>query len=492
MKQQTVRVTYYILIYLTIFAIGSLGISYANRLALDSNDIYKKDIRQKKELALHINTTEYSDMEEYILEIDCERFNVSFNFSSTIIKVLGKDFVNTPFITCLNFDGNQIESVESGAFDNLPSLEYLNMGRNYISSLFSFNGHDNIKVLVLAGQLISDYYVNLEIIGEYPKLRYLDLSSNKISSIRWPVSYQNSYNQFNRKSAFPKLKHLDLSHNNLEQFYNYYDNSVLFSRNVTYLNLSNNNLRNVDLRYFTNLIELRLDNNNIMGITEYCYNEYLCISEMPRLKYFSISYNKIASLDQSTFKNTPELVTLNLSNNQLERILPETFYGLDSLENLYLDNNELSSINSLSRLSNLSVLSVSYNNIREIGSEDISNARILKKLYLDHNKIENIHESTFSELESLEELYLESNNLVKLPVGWANNLRNLRYLNLSNNKFIFLESLSLIKSLPVIRIDLMNNNFIHMKAEGLRNLPENATLYLISLSEDNELSKEDL
>ncbi|XP_035740197.1 protein artichoke-like [Vespa mandarinia] len=492
MKKQTVRVSYSILIYLTIFAIGSLEISYANRLVSDSNEIYKRDLRQKKELSLHINTTEDSDMEEYILEIDCERFNVSFNFSSTIIKVLGKDFLNTSFITCLNFDGNQIESVESGAFDNLPSLEYLNMGRNYISSLFSFNGHDNIKVLVLAGQSISYYDINLEIMGEYPELRYLDLSSNKISSIRWPVSHQNSYNQFNRKSAFPKLKHLDLSNNNLYQFYNYYDNSILFNQNITHLNLSNNYLTNVDLRYFSNLIELRLDNNNIEGINKYCYNIYVCIDEMPRLKYFSISNNKINSLDQFIFKNTPELVTLNLSNNQLAHILPKVFYGLDLLENLYLDHNELSSINSLSRLSNLSVLYVSHNNIREIGSEDISNARILKKLYLDHNKIENIHKNTFSELESLEELYLESNNLAKLPVGWANNLRNLRYLNLSNNKFILLESLSLIESLPVIRIDLMNNNFIHMKPEKLRNLPENATIYLISLSEDNELSKEDL
>lgn len=476
MKKQIVLVTLCTLIYLTIFAIGSLEISYANRLVLNSNEIHKRDISQKKELALHINTED-----EYIPEIDCEKFNESFNFSHTIIKVLGKNFVKTPFITCLNFDGNQIESVESGAFDNVPALEYLNMGRNYISSLFSFNGHDNLKILVLADQ--STYVNELEIIGDYPELRYLNLSNNKISSIKWQKSY---------RCPFPNLEHLDLSYNNIYEFHVNTDNYFLFDKSITHLNLSNNNCMYINLRTFTNLIELRLDNNNIEGISENCYGGYACVSEMQILKYFNISNNRIKVLSKNVFMNLPELVILDLSNNQLEEILPKFFYSMDLLEKLYLNNNRLSSIHSLSRSSKLSVLSVAYNEIREIGPESIGNLWTLRKLYLDHNKIEHINESTFATLESLEELHLDSNNLAKLPTGWANNLRNLRYLNLSNNKFMFLESLSLTQSLPVIRIDLINNNFIHMIAEKLRNLPENATIYLISPPEDNEVSTENL
>ncbi|KAL2748227.1 protein artichoke-like [Vespula maculifrons] len=361
---------------------------------------------------------EDSDTEEYILETDCEKFDVLLNFSRMIIKVLGKNFINTPLITCLNFEGNHIESVESGAFNNVPALQYLNIGNNSISSLFSFNGHDNLKTLILAHQSRWEYYErNLEIIGEYPELRYLDLSGNKISSINWPTNYQDSYNQINKKSAFPKLKYLDLSYNKLHEFHVSYD---------------------------------KLDNNNLVAINEFCSRGYVCISEMPRLKYFSISNNKINSLSRYVFMNIPELITLDLSNNELKDISAELFYNLNSLENFVI------------WLPRLSVLSIAHNEIQEIDPEEIFNAHALKKLYLDHNAIENIHESTFSKLESLEELYLDNNNLAKFPTEWDNNLRNLHYLNLSNNKFLSLESLSLSASLPVIRIDLINNNLIHI------------------------------
>ncbi|KAL2715977.1 hypothetical protein V1478_013653 [Vespula squamosa] len=492
MRKQTVRVIFYTLIHLILFAIGPLVADISGRSDSDYEAFYddNKDTNKEKELVYHRNT-ENSDLEKYIMEADCREFNISFNFSHTNIKALGKDFINSLFVTCLNFEGNQIESVESGAFNNVPALQYLNMERNYISFLFSFNGHNNLKTLILARQL-SYYDRNLKIIGEYPELRYLDLSGNRISSINWPRSDENSYYRINRKSPFPKLQYLDLSYNNLYEFYTYYDESILFNQSIIYLDLSNNNMNNLDLRVFTNLIELKLDNNDFISIHKHCYQRHVCIDEMPKLKYFSIANNKLNNIHQYIFMNTPKLVTLNISNNELEDISPELFYNLNSLENLYLDNNKLSSIYSVISLSSLSVLSLAHNKIQEIDPEEIINAYALKKLYLDHNAIKNIHESIFSKLELLEELYLDSNNLIELPIGWDNNLKNLRYLNLSNNKFKFLEALSLSESLPVIRIDLINNNLIHMKTKILRNLPKNATIYLISQSEDSELSTRNL
>ncbi|XP_043665775.1 leucine-rich repeat-containing protein 15-like [Vespula pensylvanica] len=487
MKKQTIHVIFCTLIHLILFAIGPLEINCEKVLDYGKsyNSMYNEDTSQEEAFALHRNT-EDSDLEKCIMKGDYERFKVSFNFSYTIIKALGKEFISSPFIVCLNFEGNQIESVESGAFDNVPALEYLNMERNSISSFFSFNGHKNLKTLILARQSESSYYeTQLEIIGEYPALLHLDLSVNKISSFVFPNSKWNSHYQISRNSAFPKLQHLDLSYNNLKEFT--YDESFLFNPNITYLNLSNNYFVNVDLRLFKNLIELRLDNNNLEAINEYGSSRSLYISEMPKLKYFSISNNRLTSLSQFVFINIPKLVTLNLSNTELEDIPLNVFHNFKSLENLYLNNNKLFTIYSVIYISSLSILSVAHNQIQEIGPE-ILNTHALKKLYLNHNIIENIHENTFSKLELLEELYLNNNNLAKLPTGWDNNLRNLRYLNLSDNKFMFLESLSLSKSLPVIEIDLINNNLIHMKVELLRNLPENATIYLNSQLEDRELS----
>lgn len=447
--------------------------------------IHKKDLNTEKSDIEISNTedpiTEDSDTEKNILKVNCHKFDSLFNFSDTFIKRLGKDFHKSPFTTCLNFEGNHIESVASGAFNSLPALEYLNLAGNSIKSVFSFNGHNNLKVLILANQSLY-YKQKLEIFGEYPELRYLDLSNNKISSINSQNDFQYVYNSANEIRVFPRLSYLDLSYNSLQIF-----DGFLFNHNITNLYLTNNNLYNVDLRAYTNLVELVLEGNNIRGIVDYYYNEYVWIDEMPKLKYLWISNNHISQIDERIFQKMKKLVTLDLSNNELESISIAQNDEFDSLENIYLDHNKLFSISMKHRLSNLSILSVTYNKLKEIVPHFV-NAPILKKLYLSNNEINAIHKHAFFKLELLEELHLDNNVLEQLPHKWSHNLRNLRYLNLSNNVFKTLESLSLSQSLPVIKIDFINNPLNLMKAEVLQNLPKNATIYLIPQSENNETS----
>ncbi|KAI4476464.1 hypothetical protein M0804_013592 [Polistes exclamans] len=428
-----------------------------------------------------LNTTD-PKTNEYILHINCKRFNISLNFSDTIIESLGKDFITTPFITCLNFKGNKIKSIASGAFDSLPALEYLNLAGNDIQYLFSFNGHNNLKVLILSD---NNYVNELHVFGEYPELRYLDLSGNKISVINLPSNYQNFFNPTSKKCIFPRLKYLDLSRNSLSSF----DYPLLFNRNLTNLHLMNNNFYNIDLRNNTNLVELRVDYNYLETIGSNCPGQYiLCMDEMPKLKYFSISNNHLSKIDEDVFLKMPNLVTLDLSNNDLRGIFVVLNYELASLKNVSLDKNKISSILMLSHLPSLTILSAAHNELQEIVSNFV-NAPILKKLNLSNNEIKVIDENAFFNLKSLEELHLDNNNLDKLPIEWCKNLRNLRYLNLSNNNFKTLESLSLSQSLTKIKIDLININLSHMKTEVLRNLPENATIYLIPHSENNKLFK---
>ncbi|XP_014607833.1 PREDICTED: leucine-rich repeat-containing protein let-4-like [Polistes canadensis] len=453
--------------------------------------IHKKDLNTEKSNMENSNTedpmTDDPYTENNILNVNCNKFDSLFNFSDTIIKRLGKDFHNSPFTRCLNFEGNQIESVASGAFNSLPALEYLNLAGNSISFVFSFNGHNNLKVLILANQSL--YYERiLEISGEYPELRYLDLSNNKISSINRQNDYfQDVYSSTYEIRVFPRLSYLDLSYNKLTTF----NNNFLFNRNITNLYLTNNNLYHVDLHIYSNLVELVLEGNDIRGIVDYSNSEYVWIDEMPELKYLWISNNRITKIDERILKKMNKLVTLDLSNNELESISIAQNYEFNSLENIYLDHNKLFSISMRHRLSNLSILSVTYNELKEIVPYFVD-APILKKLYLSNNGINAIHEHAFSKLELLEELYLQNNVLEQLPNKWSQNLRNLRYLNLSNNAFKTLESLSLIQSLPLIKIDFINNPIIYMKVEVLQNLPKNATIYLIPQFKDNELSKRSL
>ncbi|XP_015179488.1 PREDICTED: protein phosphatase 1 regulatory subunit pprA-like [Polistes dominula] len=417
---------------------------------------------------------------EYILHKDCKRFDISLNFSDTLIETLGKDFISTQFITSLNFSGNTIKSIASGAFDSLPALESLNLAGNRLQNLFSFNGHNNLKVLILANQSEIGYWNNLIIFGEYPELRYLDLSGNKINSINMPQNYHNIVNHLIKKYLFPKLKYLDLSYN----FLNNFDYSHLFSHNLTNLNLIHNNLYNVDLRIFINLVELRLNYNSFEKIRNYCYDNTACIDQMPKLKYFSISHNSLSTIDEDIFFKMPNLVTVDLSNNALTGVFTVLNYELASLQNVYLDNNGLSSISMVYHLANLTILSVAHNKLQEI-KPNFVNAPILKKLYLNNNEIRIIDENAFSNLKYLEVLDLNSNTLDKLPIRWSDDFKNLRYLNLSNNNFKTLESLSLSQCLTNIKIDLLNIQLTHTKTEFLRNLPENATIYFIPHSENN-------
>ncbi|KAI4499226.1 hypothetical protein M0802_005809 [Mischocyttarus mexicanus] len=463
---QAVSIRFYALYLLALFAVeSSSSQNYYGELS---------DIRMPH--------TTNQEMEEYIFEIDCNRFNSSLNFSNTDISTLGTDFINSPFIICLNFKKNKIISIASGAFDSLPALEYLNLAGNGVKSLFSFNGHNNLKALILSNQSNTNSHDSVSCFGKYPELRYLDLSGNEIGSIRMPSNDHYTFNRKSKQYVFPKLRYLDLSRNNFDEF----DYSSLFNDNLMNLYLTNNNLYFINLLTYTNLVELKLDNNRFKSIKRYCQAGFVCLDNLPRLKYFSISNNGINAISEDVFINMPNLVTLDLSNNDLYGSFIELNYELASLETVYLDKNKLTSISMLHRLPNLSILSAVHNQLKKIGPFFV-NAPILKKLFLGNNEMTFIDVDAFSKLEELEELHLDNNNLDNLPIGWSTNLINLRYLNMTNNNFQILESLSLRQSLSLINIYLINNPITHIKVEVLRNLPINLTIHLISQSENNTL-----
>ncbi|KAI4502110.1 hypothetical protein M0802_002792 [Mischocyttarus mexicanus] len=497
MRKETVGVTLCAVTFLALFRIG-LSLSIDNEFLLTSlypnnedeepfyNDNTSKilDIYSELDSNTENPNTDNSDTEKNILEINCNKFSTWFNLSDMVIQKIGKNFGNSPFITCLNFERNRISTIEPGAFDNLPNLEYLNLAGNSISPLLSFNGHNNLKTLILANQ--SGYGERyLKIMGKYPKLRYLDLSGTQIYSIESSNNNMDYDNSLNENLAFPRLRYLDLS----RSYFRNFDNNFAFNRNITHLNLGNNNLEQIDLRSYTNLVKLRLENNAIVMIDDICGYKCLCISEMPRLKYLMVSNNQIKDINEDIFTKMEQLVTLDLSNNNLERYFVTKIHKIHSLENIYLNNNKLNSISIKNRLQNLSVLSAANNNLQEI-IPNFVDAPNLKKLYLNNNKITIIDEDAFSKLNLLEELYLQDNLLDKLPNKWNKNLRNLRSINLSNNVFKTIESLSLSQSLPLIDIDLVNNKISYLNAEILRNLPENATIYFIPRPEIKVLSME--
>ena len=151
---------------------------------------------------------------------------------------------------------------------------------------------------------------------------------------------------------------------------------------LTYLNLSDNNISNIDLSQNTELTYLNLDSNNLISID---------LSNNTKLTFLRLSYNNLNSIDIS--KNT-KLTYLNLNDNNLSSI---DLNKNTSLTTFDLTMNSLGSID-LSQNKELTDLNLSYNNISSI---DLSKNTLLTSLRLDSNNLSSIDLSKNTELTTL-------------------------------------------------------------------------------------------
>ena len=208
-------------------------------------------------------------------------------------------------------------------------------------------------------------------------------------------------------SLMSELTQLNLSNNNL--------NNIDVSSNIkiSNLNLANNNLSSINLNNNTNLINLYLENNNISNVD---------LSHNTQLSQIDINNNNLTSIDVS---NNTSLIILSLNDNNLNSInVSNNIY----LQVLFLDNNNLSSI-------------------------DLSNNLQLDSLSIKNNNLNNIDLSNHSGLASL---YLDDNNLTYIDVR---NSQNLMYLGLANNN---LNSLDISNHLHLGLLDFDNNLKKHL------------------------------
>ena len=214
------------------------------------------------------------------------------------------------------------------------------------------------------------------------------------------------------------------------------------------------------LEFATNLIDLRLDGNNISdiaplsGLTNLTHllllsnniSDIAPLSGLTNLTFLWLLSNNIS--DIAPLSGLTGLTHLRLDGNNISDIAPLS--GLTGLTHLRLDGNNISDIAPLSGLTNLTGLGLNFNNISDITV--LSGLTNLTYLGLDGNNISDI--SMLSGLTKLTELGLDSNNISDISA--LSDLTNLTGLELSYNQIKSISALRRLTNLTGLELNFNN------------------------------------
>jgi len=216
-----------------------------------------------------------------------------------------------------------------------------------------------------------------------------------------------------------------------------------------------------------------------------CYNKGLTDSDLNTFKvlnkndyYLDLSNNNLTNVDG--LSNLTTVSVLNLSNNKITDI--SGLSNLTTAANLILSNNKITDISALSNLTTIINLILLNNNLTNLNG--LNNLTTVKGgLDVSNNSLTDI--SALSNLTTAADLDLSNNNLtnfkdlINLTVSWfyfTNNpitdLTSLQNMNFSNNSYLYL-FLSNKKYNPKINLsdEICNNTLnLHLFDENYNNV----------------------
>ena len=170
-----------------------------------------------------------------------------------------------------------------------------------------------------------------------------------------------------------------------------------FDKNsMIHLNLSHNQLKEINNRHFkncTNMLSLDLGNNIIERIEESTF------TYTPKLRVLNLTKNHITTINTTVFWPLTELKTLDLSYNRIQVIDFDVIYNGD-----------------------LKLLDVSFNIIQSI--KQSGNEIWIDKVNLNGNELDNFDNLT-SERQKIRELYMNRNNILTIPKTLPKNLKKI-------------------------------------------------------------------
>ena len=359
------------------------------------------------------------------------------------------------------------ELTEELVADKLISLELNDADLRDLSGL---EVAKNLEVLILRNNLIND----LSALSNLQKLRKLDLSGNRIQSLRTFGGFSIQKTKARILEIQKSLEDKDLTddiksslvleitelsgnlrkkNNNLLEL-NLSNNRLLgitgleMFEGIQWLNISNNSLLDLEgLSKLKSLTTLYAQGNQLGRVEEYedvnrnkIYdfgepiidqsgngkrdtNPLTEIKSLPLLRHIYLYDNMIK--DVGGFENLPNLKVLLLSGNLIESV--EKLENLKSIERLSLNGNFIYDLSGLQALTNLRHLDLTENRICDL--RPIQSLELLKELRLQSNHIMDV--SPLSRLQFLETLNL-AKNIIYDPLP-LNNFKSILSLKLSDN-----------------------------------------------------------
>lgn len=310
-------------------------------------------------------------------------------------KLTGIPPLSIPELKSLSLQGNEIKTIPAGAFNGIPNLEWIDLGKNKISS----SGIDpqTFKGLKFLSRLYMDGNLLEQIPSELPStLQELKMNENHLKEIE-----ANSFEGLSSLVTLEMEGNL-LSEGNV--------NPLAFKplKELTYLRLSGNHFRTIPQGLPASLQELYLENNLIEEISDTVFNETMNINVVV-LRHNKLDESRIAPLAWINHRN---LESIDLSHNNFYLVpsfLPK------SLVHLVLAGNQIERIP---------------------GYVFAHMEPGLEYLYLSFNKLdgEGVEpESFFGTFNTMTELCLDHNQLPAIPAG-INEMTTLHFLRLNNNK----------------------------------------------------------
>lgn len=316
-------------------------------------------------------------------ETGSKELNLSVDWKQQYVSQNSECLLNFPYkilsplnLRTLNLKNHGIHSLAE-IKSPMESIEELNLGYNFLNSLYDISEKfPNLKKLSLEGNPIPDFHIQF-ITGD--KLTHLNLSNIYLESL---TSLEESA-LYNLKN----LKYLNLSHNNLDDLDII---KYLESDNLEILDISNNNLKNLkELLRFSSLKQLIIRDDrgcerdfkrqelDIRDISSLVNLEFFCF--IGRNLEFFPDFSSLSNLRNVHFKGfvpAQELVKVyeatsltSLSMEYEHHIYPDIFKGIEKLSNL----NSLSAIHfypknlkHVALLKNLKRLDITDNSIKDL------------------------------------------------------------------------------------------------------------------------------
>ncbi|KAG6459281.1 hypothetical protein O3G_MSEX011303 [Manduca sexta] len=180
-------------------------------------------------------------------------------------------------------------------------------------------------------------------------------------------------------------------------------------RNLTYLDISDNQLTDISEEAFKPLVKLAV----------------------LRLRGNLLKVPALVSLKQcfgsTHISGLTNLTNLNLHNNQIDVLEDYAFKHLANLTSLDLSHNEIVAVSgaSLAQLTNLIHLDLSHNFLRSLSAEPLKSLRSLTELFLHDNDVSMIDDGALAQHKDLGRFTIEDNplNCDCLMAGFARWLR---------------------------------------------------------------------